>query len=117
MYHYLYLLQRKFSVSPDEEEKIQKLIEQGELLKLLEDSMSDRYFEHPLVRQILLEAYPYEIELKFLQKDIKNNDPRNERLISLFNSYFSIDYHHEMQAYQHSLQASSLSIMKKIHTQ
>lgn len=75
----------------------------GRLLTLLQDSNQEQYFDRPGIRELLLEAYPYEVEMKCLKKRISNDPARNQRIMNLFNSFFGIDYQQVVSDY--SMQA------------
>lgn len=102
--NYLYLLESQYrpvhgTVHEALVPQIHKLLDDGLLEDKLLHRRYDKYFEAPVLRKILLEAYPYEILYKFLGEDITNDDARNERLISMFNDFFAIDYHETIQTY------------------
>jgi hypothetical protein len=84
------------------------VVQQGDILDVLQDTHSDHRFDDPLIRRILLEAYPYEVGLKFLQLDLPNEDDRNVRLIDLFNQFFHIDYQKELDLYCQECQREEL---------
>lgn len=113
--NYIYLLQKKHDVRSHDEKSLRTLIERGELFRLLEDTSSDQYFDDPLIRKILLESYPYEVELKFLWSNIKNKGERNERLVNLFDELFQIDYKKVLWNYRHEHQSAALEFTKQAH--
>ncbi len=113
--NYIFLLQEKHKVRSDDEKSLRVLIERWELLTLLEDSQSDQYFDEPIIREILLEAYPYEVELKFLWLKVKNDTERNDRLVDFFDELFQIDYKHMLTTYRHEHQSEALTFTKKAH--
>ena len=76
------------------------LVNNGTLLKQLQEPNNDRHFDHPLIRQLLCTAYPYEIQLKYLQQKVPNDLQLNEQIIKLFNEYYHIDYHQVIQDYE-----------------
>lgn len=116
MLNYIYLLQRHHIVDPNDEQALKDLITQGKLLKLLEDDTQHMHFADPIIREILLEAYPYEVELKFLwSTDIQDDVERNERIITLFNKLFAIDYHEIMSTYTHADQLHAQETTKLAH--
>lgn len=97
--NYAYLLNHTHPVIYTDKSTILPYIQDDTLLKLLEDPANDSEFEDPLIRQILLEAYPYEIELKFLGEDILDDTARNQRIISLCNQYLDEDYFATIKGY------------------
>ena len=112
---YIYALQKNHIVDSDDEQALQKLIDEWHLLSYLENPRHDRDFDDPLIRKIMLEAYPYEVELKFLGKDIKNDTERNQRLVSLFNNLFATDYHGVLGTYTHQDQLDVQAINIQMH--
>lgn len=78
---------------------IKKEINDWYLKNFLENESSNDKFDDPLLREILLQSYPYEIEHKFLWKKIENDEKRNTSIINLFNRFFSIDFDEIMNAY------------------
>lgn len=97
--NYAYLLNRFVPITYTDKETITPSILNGTLLELLHNPQNNDLFIDPLVREIMLEAYPYEIEYKFMQQNITNDLVRNEKLIKLFNMYFQEDYHKTMESY------------------
>ena len=115
MPNYIYLLQRYHVVDRDDYMWLKKLIEQWALLSALESMESDQYFVDPLIRQIMLEAYPYEVELKFLQQNVADDTQRNERLIWLFDELFATDYHEVLDTYTHDDQLWAIAYTQQAH--
>lgn len=79
--------------------KMKALIQEWKLLEFLQRSESIQRFDEPLLRDIVLQAYPYEVEWKFLWDLIEDNTQRNEKLISLFDQFFRVSYQEVMDAY------------------
>lgn len=80
-------------------EKIKKIIQEWILLEFLEKESSNERFDDPILREILLASYPYEITNKFLWWDEQNDFSRNENIITLFNTFFGIDFTHEVESF------------------
>ncbi|USN54436.1 MAG: hypothetical protein H6765_07895 [Candidatus Peribacteria bacterium] len=83
-------------------------IESGMLHDELMKQENNEKFDEPLIREVLYEAYPYEVDLKYLQKDIMDDVQRNERLIGLFNDFFRVDYKAQLQKYYNECQRQEL---------
>lgn len=88
-----------FSGDEEETQIFLTYIEEDALRAWLKDTVSDKYFDVSGIRNILFEAYPYEVEMKCLANDIKDDTQRNERLIASFNNFFAIDYEQVLQEY------------------
>jgi hypothetical protein len=67
--------------------------------QVLESSVHDDLFDDRLIREILYQAFPYEVELKFLAAKVPDDPERNDRLINLFNAYFNVDYQAVLGSY------------------
>jgi hypothetical protein len=66
---------------------------------MLTDSKNDQVFEALGTRNILLQAYDYEVRMKCLGEMIHNDIDTNKALITLFDDFFSISYHDIIQNY------------------
>jgi hypothetical protein len=62
----------------------------------------------PVLRKIFLEAYPYQMQLKFAGQDIADDPVRNKRLISLFDQFFEISYDEVLEQYCQTCERSVL---------
>ena len=98
--NYIYLLNKDEDVSiKDDEEHICRHIDDGKLLNMLESPETLPRFEDPVLQDILLAAYPYEVLMKFKWQDVQNNVQTNQQLIWYFNQFFKIDYMAELDTY------------------
>jgi len=91
-------------------------VDQQALLHMLENKDNDRYFDTQGIRDILLHAYPYEIQMKCLWETIHNNTQRNQKLIWLFNTFFGIDYTQVIADYTHQRDMSVYARAKNLET-
>lgn len=107
--NYIKLIQQHHTVDANDQQGLTKLISEWALLQLLQTESSNECFDEPIIRQILLEAYPYEVEYKFLWSAVANDLARNQRLLDLFNTYYAIDYDQTVDTYLHHDQASSIA--------
>lgn len=97
--NYIYLLNEKEGFSLDDESFICSHIDDGTLLHMLQWVEFLPEFEQIEIQNIMLEAYPYEILMKFKWQDVANDMQRNKKLIWYFNTFFKIDYHQELDIY------------------
>lgn len=97
--NYAYFLNRFVPIVYTDKSSITPHILDGTLLKQLSDSNNNHILSDPLIRKILLEAYLYEVEYKFMQQDVVNNEAKNVKLIKLFDQYFQEDYRKTMLSY------------------
>jgi hypothetical protein len=95
----VYLLDNVEKITKYDQAHILEHVHDDKLLHMLQDPNHDAAFEETVLRKINLEAYPYQMQLKFAQMDIKNDDARNERLIAYFNEFFGIDYEKTLEKY------------------
>lgn len=65
--------------------------------KLLIKKCSNDLFDNILIKKLLILAYEYEIEEKLLFKKRQNNIFRNNRIISVFNKLYNINFRKETQ--------------------
>jgi len=63
--------------------------------KLIRNS-DNNLFDSPLIKKLLLLAYDYEIQEKFLKKNILNNILRNNRIMCILNKLYKINYNQEI---------------------
>lgn len=103
MPNYLYLLDNDFQPvniqSPEAKARLREFVMSGKLKGILEDPSNLERFDDPLIWEILIAAYPYEIDLKYLQSSVANDLVRNQRIMSLFEQFFAIDYHKVLDGY------------------
>ncbi len=103
--NYLFLLNSEFQPvnlqSPETKHKLEQFIALGGLKSVLEEPGQIEKFDDPMIWQILISAYPYEVELKYLQRDVPNDKERNESILQYFNELFAIDYNKLMNEYCH----------------
>ncbi len=93
---YLFLLDPKFRPvnlqSPEIKNELLEEISNGNLKRTLEIPRQMDLFDDPLIWQILIASYPYEVELKYLHAQIDNDNSRNKKIIALFEQFFVINY-------------------------
>gem|GEM_PF-4431381 len=99
MPNYLYLLDNIEQITIFDQEHIARHIQDEKLLDMLKHPIYDSAFDDPVIKQILLDAYPYEVLMKFGGQEIPNDDSRNENIITSFNTFFRLDYHKEIAKY------------------
>lgn len=98
--NYIYLIngEEDFSVQKNIDH-ITDHIHDNTLLRMLQWVEFLPEFDQVEIQNIMLEAYPYEVLMKFKWEDIMNDKKRNERLIWNFDRFFKIDYHTELNKY------------------
>ncbi len=96
---YVFLLDHDDTITKFDHDHILEHVNDGKLEMMLAATSSDVYFEDSLLRKINLEAFPYQMQLKFAQMDIQNDVSRNKRIIELFNTFFDIDYENVLDTY------------------
>ncbi len=106
--NYLFLLDNDEYISLKDKEHILKHVQDGKLLSMLKDEANDIAFEDANLRKILLEAYPYEVQMKFANQHILNNEQTNNNLIWYFDEFFNIDYTKELDRYCKECNVKSL---------
>lgn len=92
-------LEEIYNNSLDEKKYEDIILNEYILKRLYKDEGEYIKFSSPLVKDVLLEAYPYEINLKFMWDSIKNNETRNQNIMKLLNQYFWIDYKKLLETY------------------
>jgi len=97
--NYIYFLDNFDDVHKSDKEHILRHVYDGKLLAKLSDPINDISFDNPLIRKILLWAYPYEVLMKFAWEQIQNNDQTNIELIWYFNQFFEVDFEKELELY------------------
>ena len=96
---YVYLLDNIETITIYDQEHIKSHVIDGKMLWMLEDSAHDKSFDDPLIRKILMESYPYQMQMKFVGQAVSDDLERNKRLIGHFNQFFKIDYEKVMEDY------------------
>lgn len=102
--NYLFLLGGEFqyitsTLSEDQQTTLHQMVIDGTLHRNLEDPMQAERFDDTYIWEILLAAYPYEVQLKYLQEKVENDSQRNEKILQLFDSFFAIDYRKVLEEY------------------
>ena len=97
--NYLFLLDNEEFITLEDKKHILKHVHDGKLLSMLQDETNNYAFDNPLIRKMLLDAYPYEVLMKFADQKVENDDQVNKNIITHFNSFFKIDYEKELERY------------------
>ncbi len=101
--NYLFLLDNEFQPvnlqSPESKARLWEFVMSGKLRSTLEDPSHLEEFDAPLIWEILIASYPYEVDLKYLQSSVQNDPVRNQRIMWLFEQFFAIDYNKVLDSY------------------
>lgn len=85
MPNYLFLLDNEFQPvnlqSPESKARLWEFVMSGKLRSTLEDPSHLEEFDAPLIWEILIASYPYEVDLKYLQSSVQNDPVRNQRIM------------------------------------
>ncbi len=103
--NYVYLLGMKNLATKKKMEKMHQHIQTGHLMNLLDDEAMWYHFEDYRFQDLLHLAYPYEIQVKFLNQGISNDPERNDKILAIFDDFFEIDYRKVLEEYKKSPQS------------
>jgi len=67
--------------SPESKGRLRELIMSGKLKTILEEPTQIEKFDDPVIWEILIASYSYEVDLKYLHAPIQNDPVRNKRIM------------------------------------